>query len=449
MPTVGPRSLTIRSYQVGFGDCFLLSFHYDGKDKDRHLLIDFGSTGQPKRSTKSTKDAARKKIEPMLAVAQNIKEACGGKLHAVVATHRHKDHISGFATNEKGTASGDVIASCRPDIVLQPWTEHPDAKVDATTSPSKLPAKKAFVQALGDMHAISAAVLKEAERRKSVMGATLLRELTFLGEDNLTNLSAVKNLMTMGKNNYLSFGSRSGLEKILPGVKTTVLGPPTLEQTSTIKIQRSEDEDEFWQLQAKANQFVLQQDARIFRKAKTYSDASAPPFTRWFLKRMRSIRGEQLLGIVRALDKVMNNTSLILLFEVNGKKLLFPGDAQIENWSYALSKPAIKKLLANVNVYKVGHHGSRNATPKTLWGGFKNRSVNAKAKNRLTSIMSTMPGKHGKAASKTEVPRTTLLEALKNESDLYSTQDLKKNELFLTYDIQFRVPRAAKTTKKR
>ena len=39
---------------------------------------------------------------------------------------------------------------------------------------------------------------------------------------------------------------------------------------------------------------------------------------------------------MRTLDDQMNNTSLILLFEVFGKKLLFPGDAQIENWSYAL-----------------------------------------------------------------------------------------------------------------
>ncbi len=30
-------------YPVGFGDCFLLGFHYAGYD-DRFVLIDFGST---------------------------------------------------------------------------------------------------------------------------------------------------------------------------------------------------------------------------------------------------------------------------------------------------------------------------------------------------------------------------------------------------------------------
>ena len=154
--------------------------------------------------------------------------------------------------------------------------------------------------------------------------------------------------------------------------------------------------------------------------AQTYSELGAPPHTRWFLNRMRSVRGDQMLSIVRALDKVLNNTSLILLFEVNGRKLLFPSDAQIENWSYALSKQEVRRLLSTVDVYKVGHHGSRNATPKTLWNAFTNRST-TKNNNRLKTFMSTMPGKHGKAVSKTEVPRKSLLTALMNESELHST----------------------------
>ena len=47
-----PTSVEIRAYQVGFGDCFLLSFIYGEKDK-RHVLIDFGTTGLPKRGTKT------------------------------------------------------------------------------------------------------------------------------------------------------------------------------------------------------------------------------------------------------------------------------------------------------------------------------------------------------------------------------------------------------------
>ena len=38
-----PAKVTIRMFNVGFGDCFLLTFHYPARD--RHVLIDFGSTG--------------------------------------------------------------------------------------------------------------------------------------------------------------------------------------------------------------------------------------------------------------------------------------------------------------------------------------------------------------------------------------------------------------------
>ncbi|MEK6280397.1 MAG: hypothetical protein AABN95_08605 [Acidobacteriota bacterium] len=427
MASIRPRSVTLRSYQVGFGDCYLLTFHYHGKTHDRHVLIDFGSTGKSEGSG-----------DLMLRVAEDIKKQCEGKLHAVVATHRHKDHISGFATNKKKTGSGDIIASCHPDVVIQPWTEHPKAKTDAMQAPNTLSSPKAFVAALGNMHEISAAALVEAERRKSMLGATTYRELSFIGEDNLSNVSAVENLMRMGKKKfYLNYGSKSGLESVLPGVNTIVLGPPTLKQSSEIKIQRSKDEAEFWQFQALANQFVIRKNARIFPRARTYSAAGAPPFTRWFVKRLRFVRGEQLLSIVRALDKVMNNTSLILLFEIGKTRMLFPGDAQIENWSYALSKPAVRRLLSKVNVYKVGHHGSRNATPKTLWNGFKNRSTKENDKGRLKSFISTMPGKHGKAASKTEVPRKTLVEALNSESEFHTTENLKGKNISFACEIKF------------
>src|SRR5882724_8086565 len=140
--TKKPTSLTLRTYQVGFGDCFLLTFNY-AKDA-RHILIDFGSTGQPKIVGPN----------PMERIAADIKEQCGGKLHAVVATHRHKDHISGFAT-KNGKGSGDIIASCSPDIVIQPWTEDPKAAKDAThaTQTSVASGAKGFVASLQNMHA--------------------------------------------------------------------------------------------------------------------------------------------------------------------------------------------------------------------------------------------------------------------------------------------------------
>ena len=114
-PTRKPTSVTIRSYQVGFGDCFLLSFNYgeDAKAVRKHVLIDFGSTGLPKKGGFS-----------LATVAKDIKEKSGGKLTAVVATHRHRDHISGF-----GGKTGKLIAGA------------PDAKVSNVDSAEKFPAR--------------------------------------------------------------------------------------------------------------------------------------------------------------------------------------------------------------------------------------------------------------------------------------------------------------------
>ena len=114
------------------------------------------------------------------------------------------------------------------------------------------------------------------------------------------------------------------------------------------------------------------------------------------------------------------------MFEVGKKLLLFPGDAQIENWQFALDQEQVPgRCCRNVNLYKVGHHGSRNATPKELWKHFENRSKK-KGPARLKSLMSTMAGKHGHADSKTEVPRSTLVHALESETEFFTTQQLEQ-----------------------
>jgi hypothetical protein len=54
-----------------------------------------------------------------------------------------------------------------------------------------------------------------------------------------------------------------------------------------------------------------------------------------------------------------------------------------------------------------------------VWDAFKKKKG-----KQLQTMMSTMPGKHGKVASKTEVPRRTLVRALESGSRLKSTNKL-------------------------
>jgi hypothetical protein len=421
MPT-RPKEVEIRSFQVGFGDCFLLSFVYSATDR-RHVLIDFGTTGLPR------------KVKPSLhmpKIAQAIADVVGkAGLTAIVATHRHADHISGFATDGSNGGSGKIISSLKPKIVLQPWTEDPAAKTQASSATTSSGGTKGFVARLATMNTLADRVRRLAAANPPWMSAAVKKELQFLGEDNLANKSAVTNLIAMGKAGkkrpkFLRYGDKTGLESLLPGVTVRVLGPPDLTQTDAIRKQRSKDNDQFWHFVSGAvtDDVIAQATTPTPGRRKL----SVPEEGRWFRDRLQSATGQGLLEIVRQLDDQMNNTSLILLVEVFGKKLLFPGDAQFENWSYAMTeakdKATVAKLVADVDFYKVGHHGSLNATPREwVWEAFSKKKG-----RKLQTMISTMAGKHGKTASKTEVPRRSLVNALKAGSRLKNTQDLKKKE---------------------
>jgi len=430
MAAKGPSALTIRTYAVGFGDCFLLSFAYARAEK--HVLIDFGSTAAPKGAP----------ANQLQLVARDIARVTAGKLHAVVATHRHADHISGFATNAKGSGPGDIIRALEPDVVVQPWTEDPKARQKAkraTRSRQIGAASLRALEALEGMHEVAAAAEIAAKRLGNALSPQVAGQLAFIGEDNVKNLSAVANLMTMpgAERHYVNAGSKSGLERVLPGVKIHVLGPPNLEQSSSIRNQVATDQDDFWQFwsrQGLASASALGRGAKLFpREVAT----ETPPSLRWFRQRLAAVYGDELLQLVTVLDKQMNNTSVILLFEIGNKRLLFPGDAQLENWEYALSQPAVRKLLGGTTLYKVGHHGSLNATPKKqLWPLFRKRSKKH-SPGRLLTLLSTREDKHGHLESDTEVPRSTLLKELTSESTLLSTLDYAPGELCRTTVIKF------------
>jgi hypothetical protein len=284
------------------------------------------------------------------------------------------------------------------------------------------------------MSAFAEAAAAYAKRWPEVGGRA--RMIEKLAVNNTTNPEAVRNLRTMSsKPRFLQFGSPSGLESGLPGVKVHVLGPPTLKDQNLRKYAKNSPEYwlscKYWALQAAGNS--AGQSRALFPRARRIPERSRPFHVRWFIDRAETVFKRNLLDIVNILDSFLNNTSLILLFEFNGKKLLFPGDAQLENWTYALSQPGVKDLLSGVDLYKVGHHGSRNATPKMLWEGFEKRK-SKHAASVLQTMMSTRAGPYEKTAEG-KVPATNLVTALKSDSELSNTQDLKakKGPIVVTF----------------
>ena len=435
MPTAVPSALTIRTYQVGFGDCFLVTFHYP--KQDRHVLIDCGTVSLPPTAGAASAYLTR--------VATQIAKDCGGKLAAVVATHRHRDHVSGFSV-KNGKGPGRIIRDLKPEVVVQPWTEDPRAKVDATT-PTEVTQLRGFQGSLDDISSVAAHAVATAGRLTRVVGSDSAAELAIVGMDNIKNPDAVKNLQTMSKRRtYVYFGSSSGLEEVLPGVATRIIGPPTLKQSKAILKEQSSNPAEYWQLRAdfwsRQARAAKMSEARSGGGAgdgplpwQTVRGSAMPLGTRWHRLRLLQEQAASHLNIVRTLDDQMNNTSVILLFTIKQSSFLFPGDAQYENWSYALSQSDVLEMLRKVTVYKVGHHGSRNATPKSMW---KQLPVAAgkSAKRRLMTFLSTREGVYGQAKSKTEVPRATLLTALRDGSQLTNTEDFGKGVLSQAVQIK-------------
>jgi hypothetical protein len=470
-----PIELRIRMYQVGFGDCFVLTFRYaaplaDGRDV-RHVLIDFGST----RPAGQTKD--------LVPIANAIHDQTQGEIDVVVVTHRHKDHLSGFGTKE-GPLLG--MKPGFPRLVVRSWTEHPTLDRGA-----KGPAAVAATRAAGPM---SAAVgrksgqfvnsLRAAEQFAVDLGAkvqgaapnSLPAELKQLVDDQVSNREAVDQLAAWaasGKGAYLNYGMPSGIEAEVPGIGVRVIGPPTVNQHPAVAKQKSRDPSEFWMIYGDVLKSLSAKDLAL-RDVDPDDPGSAAPTgaseaddadpalagsmamtaaiddapvaspvrgeqpkpgpVKWLTDRLGRQQVNSLLRIVRILDDVLNNTSVILLIDVpcagpEPLRLLFGGDAQIENWEYALKfaddHEANLALLRKVDVYKVGHHGSRNATPRTL---FNLWSESATKKRPMTALMSTKFGVHGKTEA-TKVPRKTLVAALDTRTEpqnFYQTVELQR-----------------------
>lgn len=401
----GPKNVSITMYNVGFGDCFLLTFHY-ANNKNRRVLIDCGSSSENK--------------EHMSQVVDQLIKDCEGHVDVIVATHRHSDHISAFGL----AGLRNKLKSLAPEVVIQPWTEHPEAEEAAVEAPSVF-TQAAFKHMAGlkAVQELALGIAESPERVLAAAGQVERKYLTRLASLSIKNKQAIELLEGLGKKHYYVYaGGPSGIGRLLPGVRVSVLGPPTLKQSERIRTQTQWDKDEFWKLRARlsaesgSNEAVACGHSAVFPQAKTISLADAPSYVRWVTRNVDNAQLHNMRQIVRVLDNAMNNTSVILLFEVAGKGLLFPGDAQIENWQYALGRADWRKRLSKTVVYKVGHHGSTNATPQKLWGLFANRNTRGK---KLISLLSTVEHHHN------NVPRKSLVDSLKKETILHSTQQLR------------------------
>jgi len=373
MAAAKPTSIRIRMYNVGFGDCFLLTFRYAGGD--RHVLIDFGSN-------------ARGSGIGLADLADLIATDSGSKLHAIVLSHRHRDHIKGFDPS----IAGGVIKGLAPELVLRPWTEDPEVDEASANQPG-------FAERQNLVRALSAGQ-DAAEAVSSVEAGIGTGSVLRAALSSFAAVHLLDELSEGGRGQYLSAGSPLDIEPILPGVRMTVLGPPLPNVWPAVRSERADD-PEYW--------FRIAENLPAALRSGAAGAAVSPGPEAWLAGQLQAEGLHSAMRIVLGLDSALNNTSLIILIEAAGRRLLFPGDAQIENWSYSFrpdAPPELRAKLSGLDVYKVGHHGSRNATPKLnllpLWQAAGVSPV-------PLALMSTLPGPYDENHP---VPSDALVQAL-------------------------------------
>jgi beta-lactamase superfamily II metal-dependent hydrolase len=382
------KGLRVRMFRVGFGDFFLLTVPTD--KGDRHILIDCG--------------VHAKDLGSIQEAVKQMASDCGNELALVIMTHRHADHISGF-----GTCSED-FAKIAVDRVWMPWFENR--------------ADKAAVRIQQNL----AATASQLSLRLAARGGPGSGQFVSMA-DNITggmsaagvsgNQKALDVLHNGFKNKdpapvygYYKAGDQPDLPQDLvdAGLSAQILGPPG-------------DLDLISQLTNTTDQYLadaMQEDeepAKAFPnafRARTYPAHAFKVFAADEVKAMIDrARPPVLAARAQAADKTLNNQSLVILFSFKGKNLLFVGDAQWGNWENFLYGGAFgtpghtemtktaTQILNNIDFYKVGHHGSRNATPKD--------AVAAMMRLGCACMCSTQLDAYN------EVPREPLMQALSKQ----------------------------------
>ncbi|MDB5471555.1 MAG: hypothetical protein JWR84_3115 [Caulobacter sp.] len=418
----------VRMYRHGLGDCLLVRLPREGKP-DYRILIDCGVIlGTPDAGAKVQK-----------AVDDIVRET-DGEIDLLVATHAHWDHVSGFL---------QARASFEKDLKIQKvwmaWTEDP-----ADDFAQSLLRQRAKTQEVA--RAASTALRLAASGGGDEMAGQIDGLLGFFGAGGRnTTDGAMDFLRELGGKGELTY-VRPGDAPYRPegtGARIFVLGPPR-DARLIRKSLPARDSGETYEMthQAMMGQLGLSGEpgpiagdegaGRPFTSLYSIplGDARAMPFFRehywggavtgqdW--RRIDDVWMGSAVELALKLDSDTNNTSLVLAIELDGPSiagsaggrdvLLFAADAQIGNWeSWGTVKwdaPEGEEpvggldLVKRTIVYKVGHHGSHNATLKGYLESMERLLV------ALNPVDEVMAHKKGWA----HIPLPSLQEALKGKA---------------------------------
>ncbi len=330
--------IRVRMYRVGFGDCFLLTF-----PGPHHVLVDCGvhSAGN---------------IGTLDRVLDDVESETKGRLALVIASHAHEDHIAGFLRGAEHFSRFTI------GEVWLPWSE------DRTD-----PVARGLRARL--------AALRTALEFQFAAGAAGRDVLDILANSSAKrNEPALANLRAgLGAGAHVSFLEAGQVRTDpggIPGLTADVLGPTRdeafLRRMDPPKAERF--------LRATDDGVLVEGALRPFDDPPAAEDGG-PRLTD--TQRRALVKAVELSpdALAFALDRAINNTSIVTLFRYRGQGLLFAGDSQYGGWKSWLDRPESGEKLGELAFYKVSHHGSENATPKS--------ALQAMTTGRVTAMVST------------------------------------------------------------
>ncbi|TCM15677.1 hypothetical protein EDF56_1095 [Novosphingobium sp. PhB165] len=342
--------ITISMFNVGFGDCFLVEIPFP--EKMCRILFDCGRH-------KGGADENQKLAERVIAAAGDSDGSA--RIDLVVGTHRHKDHVSGFA------ASGwDKVQVAE---VWMPWTENPQDP--AARGMVERQVRSAALARMALAPALAAAPNGSAQ---ALAGADAMLSLA------LSNEAAMDTLYSgfAGKpvRRYLPDADAPQVPLGLagfPGLRFHVMGPSR--DAAALAVMDPPRAETFRHLAMAQDAAGSGQLSPFPARCRIDPEALSPRQRQMLSARlsaadMATIRGMSdgvdLVGLAAEIDAAINNTSLVILIEVGAARLLFCADAQWGNWKSILADPHWCDLIRETTFLKVGHHASHNASPVTL-----------------------------------------------------------------------------------
>jgi beta-lactamase superfamily II metal-dependent hydrolase len=335
--------IRVRMYRPGFGDCFLISF--GNGSGVRHVLIDFGAH-------------MHGEIGTMDQIMDDLEKTSLFKLEVLVATHAHRDHISGFGKFADRFATFDI------GEVWLPWTDNPRDKKAAALKKKHLALYDALEQHLQ---------LALKANPTNLTYAAALDALSNLKGNETATSELARAFGTGAKVRYFEAGLAVDKVGHISGLSAELLGPPRddafLSRMNPPGDQHflSAPDGTTTSLRPFPNLEIRSPEADYAAIVQEGQPVVADPD----LVHLHDAAAAPAERLALALDSVRNNTSLVILFRYRGKSLLFPGDAQWGSWQSWIGTDKSRQLLNELDFLKVAHHGSENATPVDLVQGLK------------------------------------------------------------------------------